>query len=140
MFFVLSSCVKYCTDLLDLSNVSYEVLDACNVPADKHNLHDLILLVDVFHDVPYPAQLLNGVHRLLKQGGKLIMLEIDMLDSIEQNKKDRSKHSDFICLWCMSIVCVYCICMSMVYVYSVCLLYVSIVCVKVLVVNCCILT
>ncbi|XP_067948945.1 S-adenosylmethionine-dependent methyltransferase Rv2258c-like isoform X2 [Watersipora subatra] len=72
--------------LLDLPNVTYEVLDACNVPSDREDRFDLIMLFDVFHDVSYPSKLLAGVLQLLNEGGLFLMSDLDMFGSVQENK------------------------------------------------------
>ncbi|XP_067948944.1 S-adenosylmethionine-dependent methyltransferase Rv2258c-like isoform X1 [Watersipora subatra] len=70
----------------DLPNVTYEVLDACNVPSDREDRFDLIMLFDVFHDVSYPSKLLAGVLQLLNEGGLFLMSDLDMFGSVQENK------------------------------------------------------
>lgn len=36
---------------------------------------DLALLVDVYHELEYPQEMLQAIHRALKPGGKLLLLE-----------------------------------------------------------------
>ena len=72
--------------LADLSNVSYQVLDACSVPSTMDGDFDLVMLYDLYHDVPYPHKLLDGVHQVLKKEGKFIMNEIPVNESLTVNK------------------------------------------------------
>lgn len=70
---------------LGLANVALQVVDACSIDDDLAQQFDLVLLVDVFHDVAYPEKLIQGVLKLLKPGGKFIMIDIDMLGSLKEN-------------------------------------------------------
>lgn len=82
--------------ILDLANVSYAIVDACDVPDSMADQFDLVILFDVFHDVPYPIKLLQGACKLLKLGGKFIMNEINMFDTVEENKVKCGKITGYI--------------------------------------------
>ena len=56
----------------DLPNVSCQVLDACDIPSDMKEQFDLVMLFDVYHDVPHPQKLVDGAIMLLKKGGHFI--------------------------------------------------------------------
>ncbi|MGV3640262.1 MAG: class I SAM-dependent methyltransferase [Adhaeribacter sp.] len=43
-----------------------------NLPANAVNL---VLMVDVYHELEYPREMLAAIHRALKPGGKLVLLE-----------------------------------------------------------------
>jgi ubiquinone/menaquinone biosynthesis C-methylase UbiE len=36
---------------------------------------DMILMVDVYHELAYPQRILRGLHRALRPGGRLVLLE-----------------------------------------------------------------
>ena len=72
-----------------LSNVQCKVLDACNVPGDMKEQFDLIMLFDVYHDVPHPQKLVDGALKLLKKGGQFLMNEILAHERVTDNKNSQ---------------------------------------------------
>lgn len=74
------------TLFIGLANVTFCTLDACDVADDLANKFDLVMLFDVFHDVSYPDQLIQGVLKLLKTGGQFLMLDINMLGNLKENR------------------------------------------------------
>lgn len=67
--------------------MDYRTLDACNVPADLHSKYDLVILVDVLHDVAYPDKLIQGATQLLSTGGKFIVVDVETSGSLKLNKE-----------------------------------------------------
>ncbi|RCH55270.1 SAM-dependent methyltransferase [Mucilaginibacter hurinus] len=39
------------------------------------NAIDVVIMVDVYHELSYPSEMLQAIHRSLKEGGKLVLLE-----------------------------------------------------------------
>lgn len=75
---------------VDLSNVKCQLLDACNVPTDMKERFDLVMLCDLYHDVPYPQQLVDGACQLLKKGGQFYMFDVDLHESVTDNKSEEN--------------------------------------------------
>lgn len=75
----------------DLTNVSYAVVDGCNVQDEMEASFDFVMLFDVYHDVPYPDQLLGGVKKLLRPGGLFLMNDIETHERITDNKTSQGK-------------------------------------------------
>ncbi|XP_067948784.1 S-adenosylmethionine-dependent methyltransferase Rv2258c-like [Watersipora subatra] len=76
-------------DCEGLSNVTCRTLDACNIPADLAGQFDLVMLFDVYHDVPQPQTLVDGALNLLKSGGQFFMNEIDVHERLTDNKNNK---------------------------------------------------
>ena len=76
----------------DLNNVTYQLMDACDVPADMVEGYDLVILFDVYHDVPYPQQLVDGACKLLKKGGQFYMFDVDLHERVTDNKNNDRKY------------------------------------------------
>lgn len=51
-----------------------EVVDAQGLPYDDRSIANLIM-IDVFHHLPQPAQFLSEAGRVLKPGGRVVLLE-----------------------------------------------------------------
>lgn len=84
--------------ILDLANIKYAVFDACEeIPADMKEKFDLVMLFDVYHDVPEPEKLTDGVCQLLKSGGQFLMSDVDLHESVTRNKTECSEYSHDIC-------------------------------------------
>jgi ubiquinone/menaquinone biosynthesis C-methylase UbiE len=47
-------------------------IDDPNLP---ENSVDAILLVDAYHEFSHPYEMLSGIHKALKPGGKLVLVE-----------------------------------------------------------------
>ena len=62
-------------------------VDACNVSEDMAEKYDLVMLFDVFHDVAYPDKLLRGARKMLKPGGRYLMVDVDMMSTLRENKE-----------------------------------------------------
>ena len=67
-------------------------MDACDVPADMVEGYDLVILFDVYHDVPYPQQLVDGACKLLKKGGQFYMFDVDLHERVTDNKNNDRKY------------------------------------------------
>lgn len=50
------------------------VADGCDLPFDDHSVGNLVL-IDVFHHLDHPAEFLREASRVLKRGGRIVMLE-----------------------------------------------------------------
>jgi SAM-dependent methyltransferase len=61
------------SDILPLNNVD-KIIDAQHLPFENETL-DGIFLVNVFHHIPNPMLFLSEAQRVLKQNGKIIMIE-----------------------------------------------------------------
>lgn len=73
---------------LGLNNVDCQVLDACSIPDHMSSKFDLVLMFDVFHDVPYPDRLAAGILKCLKPGGLCLMNDVDTSESVSENKRN----------------------------------------------------
>ena len=58
-----------------LTNVSFQQLDACQVPDDDKEKFDWLLAQDVIHDLPHPLKALQGIHTMLKPGGHFSLVD-----------------------------------------------------------------
>ena len=47
-------------------------VDSPNLPADTL---DLVLIVDVYHELSHPYEVMRGIHEALKPGGKVVLIE-----------------------------------------------------------------
>ena len=61
-----------------LKNTRFEVQDISNMPADWTNKWDLLYMNDIAHDVPHASKAFKEVHRVLKPGGHLIIIDEDL--------------------------------------------------------------
>lgn len=59
---------------LDLRNVEV-VRGNSRSPQLPESSVDLVLMVDVYHELEFPREMLQAIHRALKPGGKLLLLE-----------------------------------------------------------------
>ena len=59
----------------DLPKNVHAVLATPTNPNLPPNQFDLVLLVDAYHEAPYPALLLRGIRRALKSNGRLVIVE-----------------------------------------------------------------
>jgi 2-polyprenyl-3-methyl-5-hydroxy-6-metoxy-1,4-benzoquinol methylase len=57
----------------DRPGLAYRVADAAHL--DEDGGHDVVLAVDVVHDLARPAEALAGMHRALAPGGVLVMVD-----------------------------------------------------------------
>jgi len=73
-----------------LSNTRFEAHDACALPDDWTNQHDYVIIYDSVHDMGRPDLAMKEVHRVLKPGGKAIIVDIDADSSLEENMKNPS--------------------------------------------------
>ena len=71
----------------DLPNVSCQVLDACDIPDELASKFDLVMMVDVFHDLPYPEKLIQGLLKCLAPGGRLLLSDIDTLGDVKRENE-----------------------------------------------------
>lgn len=76
--------------------MNYKQLDACNVPDEMGNQFDLVMLFNVYHDVPEPQKLVDGALKLLKTGGQFLMREIDVHESVTQNKTEKGEQKYYV--------------------------------------------
>lgn len=67
--------------------MTFAEVDACNVSEEMTGKYDLVMLFDVFHDVAYPDKLLQGALKMLKDGGRYLMVDVDMMSSVRENKE-----------------------------------------------------
>lgn len=51
------------------------VLTRSNVPDLPEQAFDLLLMVDVYHELSYPAETLQAIKRSLKEGGRIALVE-----------------------------------------------------------------
>lgn len=58
----------------ELQNLSYVIGSAMN-PRLPRSTFDTVLMVDVYHEISYPEQVLAGVRESLKPGGRLVLVE-----------------------------------------------------------------
>ena len=60
---------------LQLTNITFELLDVCHVPADFKDRFDWLMSVDVIHDLPHPPKALQGIFQALKPGGVYCLVD-----------------------------------------------------------------
>jgi len=70
-------------------------MDACAVQSDMEGKYDLVMVYDVLHDVPFPSKLLEGAYKALKQGGQLILQDIETTGSLTENKQTAGGREDW---------------------------------------------
>jgi ubiquinone/menaquinone biosynthesis C-methylase UbiE len=69
-----------------LSNVRFEVRDASALPADA--TYDLVTAFDCVHDLAHPGRALAEIHRVLRPGGTLLMVDPLTSSNLEDNIED----------------------------------------------------
>jgi SAM-dependent methyltransferase len=67
---------------LAIGNLRFEERDAYDLP---DGAYDLVLALDVVHDLAHPAAAIATIHRALRAGGVLVMLEHRLSDRLEEN-------------------------------------------------------
>jgi 2-polyprenyl-3-methyl-5-hydroxy-6-metoxy-1,4-benzoquinol methylase len=68
---------------LGLTNVRFEVKDVASL--DTPGSYDLVTAFDVIHDLAHPRPVLSAIHRALKPGGTLLMVDIAASSNLEDN-------------------------------------------------------
>ncbi|XP_052796210.1 S-adenosylmethionine-dependent methyltransferase Rv2258c-like [Mya arenaria] len=86
-----------------LSNVTFQVGDAHNLPEDWTEGFDMVFVYDVLHDLPDPYKALKQINRILKPDGCFSLIEIGFHSDPVDNAGDMSAAmyyccSMFICL------------------------------------------
>ena len=73
-----------------LTNVTCQVLDACNMPDEFKERFDWVVVRDVIHDLPYPLKALQGIFKSLKRGGHFSVGDMFVSSYVRENqgKKD----------------------------------------------------
>ena len=72
-----------------LSNLVFEVQDACNMPEEWTGSFDLFTVFDVVHDVPDSKKMLREVLRVLKPNGIFLMMDINLHTDVADNIGNR---------------------------------------------------
>ncbi|WAQ99295.1 Y2258-like protein [Mya arenaria] len=86
-----------------LSNVTFHVGDAHNLPEDWTESFDMVFVYDVLHDLPDPHKALKQINRILKPDGCFSLIEVGFHSDPVDNAGDMSaamyySNSTFICL------------------------------------------
>jgi 2-polyprenyl-3-methyl-5-hydroxy-6-metoxy-1,4-benzoquinol methylase len=68
---------------LGLTNASFEARDVAQL--DAHESYDVITVFDAIHDQAQPAAVLENIHRALRPGGYLLMVDIKASSRLEDN-------------------------------------------------------
>jgi ubiquinone/menaquinone biosynthesis C-methylase UbiE len=68
---------------LGLTNASFEQADVAAL--DVAEKYDVITVFDAIHDQAQPAQVLQNIHRALRPGGVLLMVDIKASSQLEDN-------------------------------------------------------
>ena len=68
-----------------LENITFEYQDGCNMPAEWSDRFDVFTAFDVVHDIPFPKLFLKEVMRVIKPGGVLLMVDINLHSNVENN-------------------------------------------------------
>ena len=70
---------------LGLSNVPFEAKDLARL--DIAEAFDAILVFDAIHDQAHPAKVLANIHRALRPGGVLLMVDVKASSNLEDNRE-----------------------------------------------------
>ena len=87
-FDISQQCVDYAQKISQqkqMSNLTFQFEDACNMPSDWSNIFDIFTVFDVVHDVPQPMKMLKEVFRVLKPGGAFFMMDNNVHTDVENN-------------------------------------------------------
>ena len=68
---------------LGLANASFEARDVARLDASES--YDVITVFDAIHDQAHPAAVLENIHRALRPGGYLLMVDIKASSRLEDN-------------------------------------------------------
>ena len=68
-----------------LTNVRFRCLSASLLPADWSEKFDLVFMHNVLHDLPHPMKTLHEVHRVLKTGGTMSVIDTAAYSKLEDN-------------------------------------------------------
>lgn len=68
---------------LDLRNASFVAQDVAAL--DAVEAYDVITVFDAIHDQAHPAQVLSNIHRALRPGGVLLMVDIKASSNVAEN-------------------------------------------------------
>ena len=69
-----------------LTNVSFEEVDACNLPTPWERAFDIFVTINVVHDLPFPEKFLQGIRAALKPGGMIFMVESYLHSNVADSK------------------------------------------------------
>lgn len=68
---------------MGLTNASFVATDVAEL--DSADAFDVITVFDAIHDQAQPARVLENIHRALRQGGILLMVDIKASSRLEDN-------------------------------------------------------
>ena len=88
---------------LSLTNCHFRVADVSNLPGDWTEKWDFVFMYDVLHDIPHTSRALSEMHRVLKKGCYLSVVDVNMHTNLYDNMGDDSApfmygYSLFCCL------------------------------------------
>ena len=87
----------------DVTNVTYEVQDATALPTAWSERFDLVVVVDVIHDLGRPDLGVQEIHRILKPGGRAIITDIACHSKMEDNGPEGSSVYTISLFHCMPV-------------------------------------
>ncbi|XP_076461838.1 S-adenosylmethionine-dependent methyltransferase Rv2258c-like isoform X2 [Babylonia areolata] len=71
-----------------LTNVTFQLMDVCQVPDNLKESFDWVMCRNVIHDLPYPLEALKGIFKVLKPGGQFCMLDAFASSYVAENRKN----------------------------------------------------
>ena len=77
-------------DSVYFTQVTLQVLDASDIPETMDDKFEVVYIWDALHDIPQVGQTLQGIHRILKKDGHLIIVDPDMESGHSRNHGDYS--------------------------------------------------
>ena len=75
-----------------LGNITFEVQDIYKLPPESNNTFDLVYVIDVIHDLPFPEKGLAEIWKIVKAGGSFLLSEIDVHTNQADNKGHPAIH------------------------------------------------
>ena len=61
-----------------LEKTAFHVHDAADLPSTWADSFDLVIMYDVLHDIPHASKASREFHRILKPGGQLMVVDINV--------------------------------------------------------------
>ncbi|XP_033634127.1 ubiquinone/menaquinone biosynthesis C-methyltransferase UbiE-like [Asterias rubens] len=84
---------RYKAAEMGLSNVEFVKADISLMPTDWTDKFDYLFVHFVLHDLSYPTKALREMHRVLKPGGTLSVIEINAYSNLEDNLERQDRKS-----------------------------------------------
>jgi ubiquinone/menaquinone biosynthesis C-methylase UbiE len=75
----------------NITNVSFHLQDATELPQSWYNTFDYVMIRDVLHDIAYVTKALKSIYKCLKPGGIMSIFEINMSRNPYDSLQDPSQ-------------------------------------------------